>query len=50
MTIIRYGGYLSKHIVNTMSELWAITMSDSKLLKIYVSYDKGAKSNVWYDR
>ena len=50
MTIIRYGGHLSKHIVNTMSELWAITMLDSKLLKIYVSYDKGAKSNVWYDR
>ena len=50
MTIIRYGGYLSKHIVNTMSELWAITMLDSKLLKIYVSYDEGAKSNVWYDR
>ena len=46
MTIIRYGGYLSKHIVNTMSELWAITMLYSKLLKIYVSYDKGAKSNV----
>ena len=44
MTIIRYGGYLSKHIVNTMSEIWATTMLDSKLLKIYVSYDKGAKS------
>ena len=48
MTIIRYGGYLSKHIVNTMSELWAITMLDSKLLKIYVSYDKYAKSNRKY--
>ena len=47
MTIIRSGGYLSKHI---LSELWAFTMFDSKLLKIYVSYDKGAKSNVWYDR
>ena len=47
MTIIRYGGYLSKHI---MSELWAFTMLDSKLLKIYLSYDKGAKSNVCYDR
>ena len=46
MMIIGYGSYLSKHIVNTMSELWTITMLDSKLLKIYVSYDKRAKSNV----
>ena len=47
MPIIRYGGYLLKpHIVNIMSELWAITMSDLELLKIYVSYDKGTKSNV----
>ena len=29
MTIISYGGYLSKHhIVNTMSELWTKTMLD----------------------
>ena len=35
MPIIRYGGYVLKHnIVNTMSELWAITMLDLKLLKI----------------
>ena len=47
MPIIRYGGYLLKHhIVNTLSELWAITMLDLELLKIYVSYNKGTKSNV----
>ena len=41
MPIIRCGGHLLKEaIVNAMSELWAITMLDSKLLKIYVSYDE----------
>ena len=45
MPIISYSGYLLKHhIVNTVSELWAITMLDSKLLKIYASYDKVPKA------
>ena len=48
MQIACYGGYLLKHhIVNYMSELWTITMLNSKLRKIYVSCEKGAKSNVY---
>ena len=51
MPITCYGGYLLKHhIVNTMTEFWAITMLNVKLPKIYVSYNKGTKRNVWYNR
>ena len=42
MPIIRYDDYLLKHH-------YAGIMSNYNV-KFYVSYDKGGKNNVWYDR